>query len=99
MTGGLAAEVAAITADFARHGWHAWLSTRKEGEPGAVRVCATRVRPVHPCEPVCANPDHYVTAGRVTIGARDCGDSAGETLDAATPAQMRAKLAGRRSRP
>ena len=34
----LAAEVAALTADFRRHGWHAWLSTRGPGEAGPVRV-------------------------------------------------------------
>lgn len=93
MTASLAAEVAAITAEFPP--WHAWLSTRKPGEAGPVSVCATRCLPTDPCEPVCKNPDHRVTAGHVTIGAREPGEPCGETLDAATPALLRAKLTAR----
>ena len=80
MSASLAEEVAAITASFRRHGWHAWLSTRKPGEPGPVRVCATRVFPCRPHAHV--DKDQARTPG-------------GETLDAATPGQMRDKLSAR----
>lgn len=90
MTPGMAAELAALDADFPP--WRAWVSTRGPLEAGPVRVCATRVLPVRPCAPGCARPDHSVIDGRARRGDESCG----ETVDAATPAHMRALLDARR---
>jgi hypothetical protein len=92
MTASLDGEIAAITAQFfPDHGWYAWVSTRKPGEPGAVRVCATRCLPTSPCEPVCDIEAHTVMDGR----APQDSDCCGLTLDAPTAAELRAKLSAR----
>lgn len=77
---GLAAEVDALTADFPP--WHAFVSrgTSWAGSRGG-RVWACRVLPVHP----------RAEERPLTATFTGCG----ETLDADTPAQMRAKLTAR----
>lgn len=83
MNGGLAAEVAAITADF--DAWHAYLSYADDGQPA--RVCAARALPTRPCEPGCTDPRHRDLRGSYP--------AAGLTLDTRTPGQMRDLLSAR----